>query len=118
MKQKSSFSSDGFAQEVLPLIKDGLVIFRSILDSLIERIEEAEKERDADVRKDIYSSIIDALEAEMKNIEKDEPEAQASRAKVEVIEAIISALMKESEQLEKESKKKKKSRRARKVKID
>ena len=43
MKQKSSFSSEGFAREVLPLIKDGLVVFRSILDTLIERIEEAEK---------------------------------------------------------------------------
>ncbi len=116
MRSKPASVGDGFVQDVLPLVKDGFVILRSILDALIERIEEAEKCRDIDVRKDIYSSIIDALEAEVESIEKDESDTASSRAKIEVLEAVISALLKESEELD--AKARKKGKRPKKVKID
>lgn len=116
MRSKPVSVGDGFVQDVLPLVKDGFVILRTILDALIERIEEAEKSREIDVRKDIYSSIIDALEAEVESIEKNEPGTAAARAKIEVLEAVISALLKESEELD--AKARKKSKRPQKVKID
>jgi malate synthase len=107
---------DGFIQDVLPLIKNGFVILRSILDILIDRIEEAEKDRDIDVRKDIYASIIDALEAEVESIHKDEADAASAAAKIEVLEAVISVLITETEELD--AKARKKGKRPKKVKID
>ena len=115
MPPKSTSVGDGFAREVLPMVKDGFVILRSILDVMIDRIEEMEHGREADIRKDIYSSIIDALEAEVENTEKVDPD-DASRARIEALEAVISVLMKESEEMD--ARAKKKSRRPKKVKID
>lgn len=116
MRSKSTPLGDGFVQDLLPLVKDGFVILRSILDAMIERIEEAEKTRDIDVRMDIYSSITEVLEAEIENVEKEDPDAPTSRAKIEVLEAVISTLAKESKELE--SKKRKKTKRPKKVTID
>jgi len=116
MPQKPKPTGDGFVRDLLPLVKDGFVILRSILDVIIERIEEAELSREIDIRQDIYSSIIDALEAEVENIEAGESETEAAHAKLEVLEAVISALMKEAEELE--TKSRKKSKRPHKVKID
>ncbi len=117
MPSKPASVGDGLAREALPLIKDGFVILRSILDVMIDRIEEAEKGREADVRMDIYSSIIEALEAEVENLEKDGDEA--SRSKVEALETVISVLMKESKELETTTRKKdRRSRRPQKVNID
>ena len=116
MPQKQKSVGDGFVHDLLPLVKDGFVILRSILDVMIERIEEAEMNKEIDVRKDIYSSIIDALEAEVENIEAGESETETSHAKLEVLEAVISALTKETEELE--AKSRKKSKRPHKVKID
>jgi hypothetical protein len=116
MPQKKKSPGDGFVNDVLPLVKDGFVILRSILDVMIERIEEAELSREIDVRTEIYSSIIDALEAEVENIEAGESETETSRAKLEVLEAVISALTKETEELE--TKSRRKSKRPHKVKID
>ena len=53
MPPKSTSVGDGFAREVLPLVKDGFIIFRSILDVMIDRIEEMEHGREADIRIDI-----------------------------------------------------------------
>ncbi len=114
MPPKSTSVGDGFTREVLPLVKDGFIIFRSILDVMIDRIEEVEHGREAGIRKDIYSSIIDALEAEVENLENDGDEI--SRTKIEALEAVISVLMKESEELDAAARKK--DRRPRKVKID
>ena len=116
MRSKDAAAGDGFVEDLLPLLRSGFEILRSILDVLIERIEEAEHSRDLDVRKDIYSSIIDALEAEIENIQKKGAETPAARAKTEVLEAVISALMKETEELD--AQKAKKGRRPQKVKID
>jgi len=116
MRSKTTAIGDGFIHELLPLAKNGFVILRSILDILIDRIEEAEMSREIDVRKDIYASIIDALEAEIENIQKDESETPTAAAKVEVLEAVVSVLLKESEELK--AKTKKKSKRPKKVKID
>ena len=116
MSQKPKSVGDGFVHDLLPLVKDGFVILRSILDVMIERIEEAEMSKEIDIRQDIYSSIIEALEAEVENIEMGESETEASHAKLEVLEAVISALMKEAEELEARSRKK--SKRPQKVKID
>jgi hypothetical protein len=116
MPQKPKSAGDGFVHDLLPLVKDGFVILRSILDVMIERIEEAEMSREIDIRQDIYSSIIEALETEVENIEAGEAETEAARAKLEVLEAVISALMKEAEELE--TKSRKKSKRPHKVKID
>ena len=116
MPSKSTSVGDGFTREVLPLVKDGFVILRSILDVMIDRIEEAEKGREDGIRQDIYSSIIDALEAEVENIEKDGD--GASRSKIEALETVISVLMKESEEMDAAARKKdKQSRRPRKVNI-
>jgi hypothetical protein len=118
MSPKSTSVGDGFAREALPLVKDGFVILRSILDVMIDRIEEAERGREDNTRKEIYSSIIDALEAEVENIEKDGDD-DISRSKIEALETVISVLMKESEELEAAARKKeKRSKRPRKVKID
>ena len=116
MRAKGHIIGDGFVQELLPLMKNGFVIMRSILDILIERIEEAEKNKEADVRREIYSSIIEALETEIDNIQKQEGSAPMAEGKIEVIEAVISVLLKEVEALEKQ--KSKKSKRPQKVKID
>lgn len=116
MRPKSNITGDGFIQELIPLIKNGFVILRSILDVLIERIEEAEQSRDVDVRKDIYGSIIDALETEIENIREKETEISTADAKIEVLEAVISVLLRELEDLDTQSRKK--SKRPQKVKIE
>jgi len=116
MPVKGHIIGDGFVQDLLPLVKNGFVIMRSILDILIERIEEAEKNKEADVRREIYSSIIEALETEIDNIQKQEGSTPMSEGKIEVIEAVISVLLKEVEALEKQQSKK--SKRPQKVKID
>lgn len=116
MPSKGHIIGDGFVQEFLPLLRNGFIILRSILDILIERIEEAEKNKEADVRKEIYSSIIEALETEIANIQAQEGNTPTAKGKIEVIEAVISVLLKEVEALEKE--KSKRHRRPQKVKID
>jgi uncharacterized membrane protein YukC len=124
MRPETGPTGDGIVKEVLPLIKDGLVIFRSILDTMIDRIEEVEMGRDTDARGEIYSSIIDVIEAEIENIEKSGPETATSRAKIEALEAAIAALLDESDKMEAEAEekkkkgKRKKDRRPKKVKID
>lgn len=117
MRSNNPGLGDGFIHELIPLMKNGFVILRSILDVLIDRIEEAEQNRDVDVRKDIYSSIIDALESEIENIEAEEADTSDSRTKIEVLEAVISVLMREMEGLD-AKKKKKKGKRPQKVKIE
>ena len=116
MRPKVNITGDGLIPELIPLIKNGFVILRSILDVLIERIEEAEQSREVDVRKDIYGSIIDALETEIENIRKKETEIPTADAKVEVLEAVISVLLRELEDLDAQSRKK--SKRPKKVKIE
>ncbi len=116
MPSKSPGLSDGFIQDIIPLIKSGFVILRSILDVLIERIEEAEQSRDIDVRQDIYSSIIDALETEIENVTSEEGDTPAAKAKIEALEAVISVLMNEMDQLD--AKKRKKKKRPQKIKIE
>ena len=116
MPSKNPGLSDGFIHELIPLVKGGFIILRSILDILIDRIEEAEQSRDIDVRQDIYSSIIDALETELENIEAEEGDTPSARAKIEALETVISVLMNEIEQLD--AKKHKKKTRPKKVKIE
>ena len=117
MRSQDPGLTDGFIQDIIPLIKGGFVILRSILDVLIERIEEAEQSRDVDVRQDIYSTIIDALESEIEKVETEEGETSAARAKIEALEAVISVLMNEMDQLD-AKKKQKKKQRPKKVKIE
>ncbi len=116
MRPKGNITGDGFIQELIPLIKNGFVILRSILDILIERIEEAEESREVDVRKDIYGSIIDALETEIENVREKEAEIPTADAKIEVLEAVISVLLRELEDLDAQARKK--SKRPQKVKIE
>lgn len=116
MRSKAGAISDGLVQELIPLLKNGFVILRSILDILIERIEEIEKSRDTDVRKDIYTSIIDALETEADNIRKEETDTASAEAKMQVLDAVISVLTNEISELESMSKKK--GKKPQKVKID
>ena len=106
---------DGFVYDMIPLIKNGFVILRSILYVLIDRIEEAEQNRNVDVRRNVYSSIIDALELEILDIEKEGEDTSNTKAKIEVLEAVISVLMREMEELD--TNKKKRDKRPRKVKI-
>jgi hypothetical protein len=99
MLSKAPGDSDGFVHELLPLLKNGFMILRSILDVLIEKFEEAEKNRQVDIRRETYESIIDALESEVEGLRGKETDS-LDQAKVEVIEAIISVLLKEMEQFE------------------
>jgi len=115
MAPKSPATGDGFVQEVLPLLRNGFVLLRSILDMLIERIEEAEERRQVDIRKETYLSIVDALEAEIENVRKEELTDTKTDTRVEVLEAIISVLLREMEELDDQGRKKTKS--PRKVKI-
>ncbi len=115
MRSKSTTAGDGIVQDILPLVKNGFVVLRSVLDILIDRIEEMEANRDIDVRRDIYASIIDALEAEIENTQKDEADTAAA-TKIEALEAVISVLKKESDELK--TKSRKKGKRPHKVKID
>jgi len=117
MPSRNPGLSDGFIQDIIPLIKGGFVILRSILDILIDRIEEAEQSRDIDVRQDIYSTIIDALESEVEKVESEEGDTPSARTKIEALETVISVLMKETEQLD-AKKKQKKKQRPKKVKIE
>ena len=116
MRSHGSDLGDGFIHEVVPLIKNGFVILRSILDVLIDRIEEVEQSRQADVRKDTYASIIDVLETEIENLQTEELDALTAKAKMEALEAIVSVLIRELEKLEVQ--KRKRAKRPKKVKID
>ncbi len=93
MRSKVPVAGDGFVQEILPLIKNGVLFLRSVLDILIERIEEAEKGKQVDVRKATYSSIIDVLEAEIKKIRHEGGDPAIRNAKKEVLEAVIALLV-------------------------
>jgi hypothetical protein len=115
MHPKTSAVSDGFVQEILPLVKNGFVILRSILDALIEKMEEAERNRQTDVRKEIYLTIIEALQAELEHMSKKEAATPVGAAKMEALQAVISVL--EREMAEMGSKKQGKSKRPQKVKI-
>jgi hypothetical protein len=115
MAPKSPATGDGFVQEVLPLLKNGFIMLRSILDMLIERIEEAEEHRQVDIRKDTYLSIVDALEAEIENIRKEKSADPETGTRIEVLQAIISVLLREMEELDGQGRKKTKG--PRKVKI-
>ncbi len=116
MTPKRPVAGDGFIQDLLPLVKNGFVILRSILDILIERIEEAEKERQVDIRKETYASIVDALEAEVENVRSKEADTPLGDTKIEVLEAVISVLLSEMEELE--ARGRKKGKRPHKVKIE
>ena len=116
MASTSPATGDGFVQEVLPLLKSGFIMLRSILDALIERIEEAEEHRQIDVRKETYLSIIDALEAEIENVRKEQSTDMKAETKKEVLEAIISVLVHEMEELDGQGRKRAKN--PRKVKIE
>jgi hypothetical protein len=118
MPSKSPGLGDGFVHDLMPLIKSGFVILRSILDVLIDRIEEAEQTRDIDVRQDIYSSIVDALEDELENIQAEGEYTAAAKAKIEALEAVIAVLTNEMDQLDAKKKQKKKKKRPQKVKIE
>ncbi|GAB4348027.1 MAG: hypothetical protein Kow0099_30430 [Candidatus Abyssubacteria bacterium] len=113
MLSKAPGDGDGLVHELLPLLKNGFLILRSILDVLIDKFEEAEKSRQVDIRKATYESIVDALEAEMESLREKEPDTPLTQAKIEVMEAIISVLLREMEQLESG----RHGRRARKVDI-
>lgn len=115
MSPKAPLTGDGFIQEFLPLVKNGFVILRSILDILIDRIEEAEQERRVDIRKETYESIVDALEAEVENVRNKEADTPMGDTKIEVLEAVISVLLNEMEELEARGRK---GKRPHKVKID
>ena len=116
MRSHAPGFGDGFIHELVPLMKNGCVILRSILDILIDRIEDAEQSRQTDVRKDIYASIIDALETEIENIQTEGADAPTAEAKVEALEAIISVLLREMEEID--VKRQKRGKRPKKVKID
>ncbi|RJP73537.1 MAG: hypothetical protein C4532_04295 [Candidatus Abyssobacteria bacterium SURF_17] len=116
MTAKRPAVGDGFIQELVPLIKNGFVILRSILDILIEKLEEAEKGRQVDIRKDTYASIVNALEAEVKNVRQKEAGTPIGETKIQVLEAVISVLLEQMEELE--TKTRKKGKRPQKVKIE
>ncbi|UCD58069.1 MAG: hypothetical protein JSV16_02850 [Candidatus Hydrogenedentota bacterium] len=116
MRSKTPETGDGFVQELIPLIKNGFVILRSILDILIERIEEAEKSRQIDIRKDTYESIVEALEDEIETVRKKEAGTRVAEAKIEALEAVISVLLRKMEELD--DKGRKKEKRPKKVKIE
>jgi hypothetical protein len=116
MRSQTNTGSDGFLQDLLPLMKNGLVIFRSILDILIDRIEEMEESKQINVRRDIYASIIDALQTEIQNVRQSEADAEAVKIRIEALDAIISVLLHELDELDKKSKKG--GKRPKKVKID
>lgn len=115
MPPKSPATGDGFVQDILPLVKNGFVIIRSILDMLIERIEEAEENRQIDIRKETYLSIIDALEAEIENVRRKEAADPGVETRIEALEAIISVLVREMEEMDGHGRKKAKG--PKKVKI-
>jgi hypothetical protein len=116
MHSKVPGIGDGFVQDLIPLIKNGFVILRSILDVLIEKIEEIEKSGHVDIRKDTYASIIDALEAELENVHK-ERDTPTREAKIEVLQVVISILAREMEDLNNKRRKKKKRQPPHKIKV-
>jgi hypothetical protein len=116
MHSKVPVVGDGFIQDVIPLIKNGFVILRSILDVLIEKIDEIEKDTRLDIRKDTYTSIIDVLEAELENA-LGEVETPIRNAKIEVLETIISVLLREMEELDKKQRKKRRHKRPHRIKV-
>jgi hypothetical protein len=112
---RNSNGDDGILPDFIPLIKGGFVIAQSILDVLLKKVEEAEKNHRSDVREETYNSIIDALEEEIDAIKRKKKSA-AGKAKIEALEAVISVLLREAGNLDEQ--KRNRSKRNRKVKVE
>ena len=110
MRSKVSVAGDGFIQELLPSLKNGVLFLRSVLDILIERIEEVEKGRQVDVREETYSSIRSALEAESKKVRTKEVDPAIRTAKIEVLETVIDILARQMETSDKKRRARPKAR--------
>lgn len=116
MRENNSTDGDGLLQDFIPLVKNGFIILRSILDVLIEKIEEAEHNHRTDIRKETYASIIDALEAEIETVREREEGTRAAKARISAIEAVISVLLREMDNLDAEERRR--SKRAHRVKVE
>ena len=114
MRSKAQRKCEGFASELIPVVKSGLVALRSILELLIEQVERLEKSRESDFRKETFQSIIEALKTEVKNTRKKDSGAPGAETKIDVLESIISVLARE---IKESTPQKKKGKRAQKVKI-
>lgn len=63
----------GFAAEIIPLLRDGLLVVRTLLDVAIQRLDQIEEGRVAHVRRETYETILDVLDEEIGRLEDEEP---------------------------------------------
>lgn len=119
MRSKISAAGDGFIQELLPSLKQGVLFLRSVLDVLIERIEDAEENRRRDIRKETYLSIRNALEAENTRVRKEEADPAIRDAKMEMLKTVTDVLARQMKAVDKKQRTRPKARRQhpRKVKV-
>ncbi len=77
----------GVLAEVIPLVHDGLVVLRTLLDVAIQRLEELEEGRVAHVRRETYETILTVLDAEIAGLEAGES-TEASEAQLEALRSL------------------------------
>ncbi len=115
MPPPSSSTRDGILHEFIPLLKNGFIVLRSLLDILIEMMEQTEARREADIRRDIYESMIEELEAKIEAARNGD-DGPVTETTVEALEQMVSALVRRLEELESDEEPRR--RRPQKVKIE
>lgn len=81
----------GLLAELIPLLRDGLVILRTILDIAIDRLDQIEEGRTYHVRRETYETILTVIDQEIARLEAEEP-SDAVEAQLETLRALRNVL--------------------------
>lgn len=77
----------GLLAEVVPLVHDGLVVMRTLLDVAIQRLEEIEEGRVVHVRRETFEAVLDVLDQEIAQLDDQEATA-ATTAQLDALRSL------------------------------
>ena len=89
--RESEAPGGGVLAEIVPLLRDGLVVLRTLIDLGIDRLDEIEEGRVAHVRRETYETILGVLDDEIARLESEE-DSESAAAQVEVLRSLRNVL--------------------------
>lgn len=88
---RTDAAAGGLIAEVIPLVRDGLVVLRTLLDLAIQRLDEIEEGRTAYTRRETYETILAVLDDEIERLHA-EPASEAVDAQLDALRSIRQVL--------------------------
>ena len=80
-------AASGFIADVVPVMRDGLVVLRTLVDLAIQRLDEIEEGRTAHARRETYETILGVLDEEIERLAA-EPSSDAVDAQLDALRSI------------------------------